>query len=133
MKVHSIIISGQNTYDVWGLVPTSRPVINPPSPKITCFDLPGTHGQLDLTEVLLGETPMGPSEGSWEFWLKPGKKWVNVYSSLMKSIHGVEHTVVLEDDPARTYKGRLTINTWRSEPENSIIVIDYILTEETEG
>ena len=133
MKVHSIIISGRNTYDTWGLVPTSRPVINPPAVKTSYFDMPGTHGQMDFTEVLLGETPMGPCEGSWEFWLKPGKNWPAVYSSLMKSIHGVEHTVVLEDDPAQTYKGRLTINSWRSEPANSIIVIDYILTEETEG
>ena len=26
---HSLIISGKNTYAEWGLIPTSRPVVNP--------------------------------------------------------------------------------------------------------
>ena len=35
---HSIIISGKNTYDEWGLVPMSRPVVNPPTVKTTYVD-----------------------------------------------------------------------------------------------
>ena len=30
---HSLIIDGKNTYDDFGLIPTSRPIINPSSPR----------------------------------------------------------------------------------------------------
>lgn len=66
---HSIIISGKNTFDEWGLVPTSRPVINPPEVKTTYVDLPSSHGQLDYTDLLLAETPYGQRKGSWEFYI----------------------------------------------------------------
>ena len=129
---HSVIISGQNTYTSWGLVPKTRPVINPPNVKTEYFDLVGAHGQLDFSEVLLGEVPVGSCEGTWEFYLRPGRQWGQVYSSLLTYIHGVEHTVVLEDDPERSYKGRLMIDSWTNEAYNTSVVIKYKLEEITE-
>ena len=63
---HSLIISGRNTYDAWGLVPVSRPVMDPPQVKTTCVDLPASHGVLDYTSLLLAEVPYGQRKGSWE-------------------------------------------------------------------
>ena len=66
---HSLIISGRNTYDAWGLIPTSRPVVDPPEIKATYVDLPASHGVLDYTSLLLAEVPYGQRKGSWEFML----------------------------------------------------------------
>lgn len=48
---HSIIFyknddftSGLNTYDDWFLIPTSRPVFNPPAVKTKYIDIPGRTG-----------------------------------------------------------------------------------------
>ena len=124
---HSINISGKNTYDEWGLVPTSRPVITPPQVKTTYVDLPSAHGQLDYTEYLLQEVPFGQREGSWEFRVRPRHQWANIYSSILNYLHGRRHIVILEDDPQYQYVGRLTVNEWQSEQNRSIIVIDYNL------
>ena len=124
---HSIIISGRNTYEEWGMVPTSRPVINPPEVKTTYVDLPASNGVLDYSDLLLGTVPFGQREGSWEFALRPGKAWATVYSSVMNYLHGRRHTVVLEDDPAFQYSGRLSVNAWKSDQKYSLITIDYNL------
>ena len=124
---HSIIISGRNTFTEWGMVPTSRPVINPPEVKTTYVDLPSSNGVLDYSDLLLGSVPYGQREGSWEFVLRPGRTWATVYSSIMNFLHGQRHTVILEDDPAFLYSGRLSVNTWKSDPQYSLITIDYNL------
>ena len=124
---HSIIISGKNTYDEWGLVPMSRPLISPPAVKTTYVDLPASHGVLDYTSLLLAETPYGQREGSWEFYLKAGRSWASVYSNLMNYLHGERHTVILEDDPNFQYVGRLFVNSWKSDKNYSTITIGYNL------
>lgn len=124
---HSLIISGKNTYDEWGIVPISRPVVNPPEEKTTYVDLPSSHGDLDYTDLLLGEPPMGKRQGSWEFACRPGASWAAVYSSIMNYTHCRRHTVILEDDPDFLYNGRLFVNSWRSNESRSSIVIDYNL------
>ena len=124
---HSLIISGRNTYTEWGLVPTSRPVVNPPEVKTTYVDLPASNGVLDYSDLLMGSVPYGQREGSWEFVLRARKNWATVYSSIMNFLHGSRHTVVLEDDPAFQYTGRLSVNAWKSDPNYSLITIDYNL------
>lgn len=124
---HSITISGKNTYDEWGIVSRTRPLIVPPAVKTTYVDLPAAHGQLDYTGFLLGEVPYGQREGSWEFVLRAGSSWAETYSSLMNYLHGQRHTVILEDDPDFLYTGRLMVNDWKSDQAYSRIVIDYNL------
>ena len=124
---HSLIISGKNTYDEWGMIPTSRPVVNPPAVKTSYVDLPSSHGQLDYTHYLLGEVPYGQRTGAWEFMLRPGRSWARVYSDIMNYLHGVRHTVILEDNPAFQYVGRLSVNEWCSDQNQSLITIDYNL------
>jgi hypothetical protein len=67
---HSIIVSGRDLYREWGLIPTSRPVINPPEVKTTYVDLPASDGGLDYTDIMLGRPPYGYRKGSWEFAVK---------------------------------------------------------------
>lgn len=126
-----LIISGKNTYNEWDMIPTSRLHIKPPEVKTTYIDLPGADGGLDYTEILTGTPHYGYRKGSWEFFLIPGENWSEVYNSLVDYLHGRAHTVKLEDDPERTYTGRLQVSEWQSSANNSTITIDYILNPNT--
>ena len=124
---HSLIISGKNTYTEWEMVPTSRPLVNPPEVKTKYVKLPTSDGSVDYTETLNRRVTYGQRTGSWEFLLIPQSKWARVYSSLLNFLHGKKHTVILEDDPGYFYTGRLSVNEWKSDPHNSLVTIDYQL------
>ena len=51
---HSITLGTKNTWDDCYLIPTSRPVVNPPSVKTNMIEIPGGDGVLDLTTALAG-------------------------------------------------------------------------------
>lgn len=117
-----------NTWDDWHLIPSTRPLVNPPTVKTQTIDVPGANGQIDLTENLLGYPLYNNRTGSWEFIVDNGhEEWYDLYSKIMASIHGHERIIILEDDPMWYYKGRLKVNSWKSEQHNSKITIDYDL------
>ena len=124
---HSVTIGGYNTYDEWGMVSSSRLHVSPPEVKTNYIDVPGADGQLDYSTVLTGSVRYGRRTGSWEFWLKPEEKWVDVYTDILMTIHGKNMRLVLSDDPEYFYEGRISINEWASGEQNSKIVLDYNL------
>jgi len=127
MAYHSITFGNKNTFDDWHLVPSSRPLFNPPKQKITLMDIPGSDGTLDLSETLTGYPVYNNREGSLEFIvLNDFKEWQNTYSDIMDYIHGRVMNAILEDDPNYYYKGRFSINEWKSDKDHSKITIDYV-------
>lgn len=127
---HSIsFISGStemNTWDDWHLIPSSRPVFNPPKVKTQYVDIPGGNGQLDLTEILTGYPLYENRTGSIEFYVENGHaEWDDLYSQIMNYLHGKHMTAYLEDDPGFVYEGRFTVNSWKSDKWWSTITIDY--------
>lgn len=125
---HSITFGDKNTWDDWFLIPTSRPVFNPPKPKTTYIDIPGADGHLDMSESLTGEVVYDCRQGSLEFVVDNWhREWHELYSDIMDYLHGKTMRAVLEDDPQYYYEGRFTVNQWKSEPNNSKITIDYIV------
>lgn len=143
---HSINISGKNTYTEWGLIPTERPVVNPPQVKSTFVELPSSNESIDYTEMLTGEVHYGQSTGSWNFYFDPdwpegltnenraktykGTLWAKVYSDLLNFVHGKVHNIVFEDEPNKIYVGRLTVNSWTSGNPFSTISISYSINSE---
>ena len=122
---HSISIYNRNTWSSWHLIPTSRPVVNPPEVKTKYVDIPGANGSLDYTEALDG-VKYGNRTGSWEFMVANGyAEWSVLYQEIMNYIHGKYLKVVLMDDPNYYYVGRLSINQWKSDQRYSTITIDY--------
>ena len=123
---HSITFGEKNTWDDWHLIPSSRPIFNPPKPKTNYVDIPGANGHLDLSEVVSGEVVYEARTGSLEFIVDNGhKEWHDLYSEIMNYLHGKTMRAVLEDDPTFYYEGRFSVNQWKSEPHNSKITIDY--------
>lgn len=125
---HSITIGDKNTWDDWHLVPTSRPVVNPPKARTKYIEVPGADGFIDLSDMLTGQILYDNREGSWEFIVQPGQRiWQKVYSGIMQYIHGNFLKIILEDDPDFYYEGRLFVNQWLSDKNESKITIGYNL------
>lgn len=119
----------KNSWTDWHMVPSSRPVINPPEPKKTIIEIPGSNGVIDLTESLTGDVTYGNRTGSIEFIVMNDKPmaWYELYNEIMNTIHGRLCQISLEEEPDWYYEGRLEVNEWRSDPDYSRITIDYDL------
>lgn len=123
---HSITLGDKNTWDDWHLIPKSRPLFNPPSVKTNYIEIPGGDGSLDLTTALAGRPVYKNRTGAWEFYVENGfKDWTVLYSEIMTYLHGKKLKAILEDDPDYYYEGRFAVNAWKSDPNWSIITIDY--------
>lgn len=123
---HSITIGSRNTWRHWHLIPSSRPLVNPPNVKAAFIEIPGADGALDLSDTLVGRATYGNRSGSWEFYVDNGySDWATLYSEIMAYLHGQLLKAVLEDDPLFYYEGRFSVNQWNSDPYYSRIVIDY--------
>ena len=118
---------GRNTWDDWHLIPKERPLFNPPSPKYNFMDIPGANGTVDLSDVLSDKYPVyNDRTGSIEFYVMNGyKEWYEAYSDIMNFCHGEKCKLILEDDPLYYYRGRVSVNAWKSEKDWSKIVLDY--------
>lgn len=127
-KYHSITIGTKNTWDDWYLIPSSRPLVNPPPVKTAYVEIPGGDGILDLTTAMTGKPMYSNRTGSWEFYVENGHiGWSALYSNIMDYLHGEKLKCILDDDPMYYYEGRFSVNQWRSDPAQSKIVIDYNL------
>lgn len=65
--MHSVTFGDKNSYDEWRIVPTSRPVINPPAKKKKTLEIPGANGSLDISDSLTGFPVFENRTGSIEF------------------------------------------------------------------
>lgn len=132
---HSIIIGDKNTWADWYLIPSSRPVFNPPAPKTKYVDIPGSDYHLDLSTALTGDIAYEGRQGTLDFIVDNGQLsdyreslWSALYSDIMDYLHGKLLKATLEDDPYFYYEGRFSVNSWKSNEHNSEISIDYTVS-----
>lgn len=122
-----------NTWDDWGLVGSSRPVIAPAKPITNLIKITGASGFFNASEILTGYPTYESRVGSLEFIVlnsfnKEGcKRWIEVYNEVTEYLHGQELCCVLEDEPDFFYKGVFSVNEFASGEFNSTITIDYEL------
>lgn len=116
---------GRNTWEDWRIVPTSRPVIDPPTPQYDFVSIPGTSAEADLTEVLTGKVEYNPREGSIEFAVINKALWIDVYKEIMNYLAGKRVRFVLADEPDYFYQGRAAVSEWASNENYSVITINY--------
>lgn len=117
---------GKNTWDDWHIVPSSRPVLKPPTQKTNYVDIPGADGVLDFSDALTGYPVYNNREGSFEFLvMNDYQPWEVLYSQIMEHLHGQRMQMVLEDDNKYFYDGRFEVEEWKSTHPWSTIVIKY--------
>lgn len=125
--LHGIRFGNKHSYDDWNLVPTSRPVIDPPEPKTIYIDIPGSDGTLDLTQSLTGDIKYNNRKGSFEFQVDRSQNWTSVYSEILDYLHGRSLQIIMDDDPDYYYIGRAQVNAWKSNKNFSTITIDVLV------
>lgn len=121
-------------YTDYGLVPESRPLVNPPEVRTEYVDIPGADGSLDYTEALSGIRYKN-REGSWTFYVTNSLfghgrvyyAWNDIYSDLMRYLHGKRKRIELESDPYYYYYGRVFVDSWNSNKDYSKITLKYNL------
>lgn len=116
-----------HSYKDFGLVPTSKPVVNLPSPKLEYLDIPGRQGEIDITESLTGEVIYEMRTGSFEFIVSDIEKWQEVYRKLLSTVHGKKTKLVLDTEKDYVYQGRLWVSEFKSDKNYSLITLDYKL------
>ena len=108
----------------WGLVLQSKE-IKAPELKINQIDIEGGDGVLDLTDYF-GDVKYKNRSLSFQF-VKPGitqTSFLTLFSQVQNLLHGQKMQIILDDDPANYYVGRVTINEWKSDKNLGNIVIE---------
>ena len=110
-------------YDL-GLLLTRYPEISPPAPKTRLVDVPGMDGALDMTKILTGYTQYNRRTMQLEFTIMaPRLAWPDVHSDVMDALHGLETTIILDDDPDFCYTGTLAMQAYDPGKVTSGVVI----------
>lgn len=123
--MNGVKFGSKHSYDDWGLILKSRPVISPPSPKTVYVDIPASDGIIDLTESLTGDVKFENRTITCEFnVLDARNRWSNIYSEILDFLHGQNMRIILDEDPTYYYIGRLKVNEWKSNKKTSTITIE---------
>lgn len=128
---HGIIISDRHnntrdSYSDWHLVPTGILSVKPPTVKKKIIENPGSDGVIDLTEAVAGFPLYGNRQDSWEFLvLNDWTSWDLLYADILNFLHGKEVSVRLTDDNDYFYRGRLEVDGYASDKNNSKITLNY--------
>lgn len=144
VKDHNGKESVYNTWDTWHLVPTSRPTFKLPDVKTYGTDIPGSNGKFDFTESLTGYPSYNNRTGSIEFLVmhrgldtslgepygydnESLSAWEGIYKDIANKIHGVYAIIESSDIQDWYFKGRLSIDEWKSDSAYSSITLNYDL------
>lgn len=123
---HSVYFGEKNTWDDWHLVPTKRPVIQPPKVKERRVTIPGRIGALDLTDTITGTPRYQNREGSISFYIMHEyEDSYDLISKITKYLNGKFTTMVLEDDPGFFYRGYFWVEETSPDEKYSQLTIAY--------
>lgn len=128
---HSIVFGSKHSWEDWGLVPSSLPIVNMPEVNENIIEIPGMNGVLDLSDIPLGFPTYKQRSGSWEFKIAhdvTGLSWADTYSMISAYLHGRKRTCILTDDRSYFYTGRFKISSLKSDKMCNTITIDYDLS-----
>lgn len=118
-------IDGFHSYDDLGMIPKSMIAIAPPIPKLVTFDVPGSDGEIDLTDALTGRVMYNTRQGEIELLVLSGTEYAQAYTNCLSIFNGQKKSIVLDDEPGTTYTGRFWVDKWKSFEQFSNIVIKY--------
>lgn len=102
---------GLHSYQEWGLI-LSEKEITAPKPKTIEFEIEGSDGVLDFTEFF-GGVKYENRRLVFKFCSIDPEDFLTLFSTVQNAIHGKKMQVILDDDPAFFYYGRVTVNEWK--------------------
>lgn len=112
-----------HSYDDFSLI-LSQKTIGTPSPKTETIDIPGGDGVLDLTEFT-GEVKYNNRELSFEFsTMVPQAEFMTLFSRVQNALHGQKMNIILDEDAAWYYVGRITVSEWKTDRNIGLLTID---------
>lgn len=115
---------GLHSCDEWGLI-LSEKELKSPDTKTYTVELEGGNGVLDFTEFF-GAVKYENRKLTFKF-IKPQivpDGFLTLYSLVQDTLHGKKMQVILDDDPAYFYYGRVSVNEWKSNKGIGEIVIE---------
>lgn len=114
----------KHSYYEWGLILSGKE-IQAPEPKINQIEIEGGDGVLDLTDFF-GDVKYKNRALTFNFSKKDivPDGFLALFSLVQNTIHGKRMQIVLDDDPAYYYYGRVTINEWKSNKNIGEIVVE---------
>lgn len=126
---HSIKFGSYDSWADWHLIPTSRPVVAPPTERTSFVTVPGRHGKVDMSWALSGGPIYDNRTGSFEFYVDTSKwnGWHTAYQTIMSKLQGTRTQLILTDDPSWYYEGLCWVDKWTSDERYSTITIKYDL------
>lgn len=110
----ALVVDGVNTFDDLELVMAERDM--PPAPvKTYVIDIPGSHGEVDLTDAFLGDAAYGNREFSFAFELLNETLDIeDVRDRVVALLHGKEKDFALTFDEGYTYRGRFFVDSTKT-------------------
>lgn len=120
-----VSLNRTHTFRDLGMIPKSKIVIAPAKPKFVKFNVPGSDGDIDLSEALTGSMHYENRKGTIDFLVLNGTSYMQAYVACLIAFNGARKVMVLDDDPETEYHGRFWVNSWKSNEAMSQISIDY--------
>lgn len=142
------LITNKFSWDTWGLIPSTAPMVSMPQVYENTIDIPGTNRTVDLSNVLLGFPTFKKRTGSWKFYCDltkpckfpiyvPGEEttyeekcWTRegLYGSLASFFHGQNRKCILIDgDPEYYYQGKFKLGNMTTGKGFPQVDISYTL------
>lgn len=109
---YSVTFGTKNTWDEWALMPVKEGRIEfvTPDVKQSYIDIPGSDGELDLSDVLTGYPTYENRKGTLKFrFFDNGVPSRARFTQLKNYLHGKTMKAVIEDDPSHYYEGRFMV------------------------
>ena len=113
-----------HSYNEWGLV-LSEKEIQAPKPKTIELEIEGSDGVLDYTEFF-GGVKYENRTLSFTF-SKPNivpDRFLALFTTVQNAVHGKKMKIILDDDPAYFYYGRVSVDEWKANKRVGEIVIE---------
>lgn len=124
----------RNTWTNFHLVPSSRPYVITPKPRIQLVSLPRSNRIIDLSEALTNGCAYDSREGDWDFYVDHGEydSWADYFNEICDYFDGSQFKVILEDQPNYTYFGKVYITKFKSGEDYSVFTIHYNFDAESQ-
>ena len=119
-----IKFGGLHSYYEWGLILKEKELKSPKA-KTNTVEIEGADGVLDYTDFF-GDVKYDNRQLTFNFvktQIVPDG-FLALYSLVQDTLHGKKMQVILDDDPAHFYYGRVSINEWKSNKRIGEIVIE---------